>query len=319
MGRSRTCSVVIPVYNSEDSLQVLVEALGKVLPGLCQEYEVLLVNDGSRDRSWEIICQLSQCDPRVHGIKLMRNYGQHNALLCGIRSARYDIIVTMDDDLQHPPEEIGRLLDKLDEGYDVVYGSPRKMPHDFMRNLFSLYTKRVLSYVMGIKTVRDIGSFRAFRTGLRKAFATYQSPGVIIDALLAWGTTSFAVVYVDQAPRQAGRTNYNFGKLFHVAMQILTGFSTAPLRLASLIGFGFTIFGLVVLVYVIIVSFMAGSVPGFPFLASIIALFGGMQLFALGVFGEYLARIFDRSLEHPPYVIDVETAGEAKGELGNQG
>ena len=305
---------MVPVYNSEDSLPDLVAALDKVLPGLCTEYEVLLVNDGSRDRSWEIICQLSQSYPWVHGIKLMRNYGQHNALLCGIRSARYEFIVTMDDDLQHPPQAIGLLLDKLDEGYDVVYGSPKKMPHAFMRNLFSLYTKRVLSYVMGIHTVRDIGAFRAFRTGLRKAFTTYQSPGVIIDALLSWGTTSFAVVYVDQEPRREGKSNYNFAKLFRVAMQILTGFSTAPLRLASLIGFSFTVFGLGVLVYVIIISFMAGGVPGFPFLASIIALFGGMQLFALGIFGEYLARIFDRSLEHPPYVIDIETVGEAKHE-----
>jgi len=309
MSRSRTCSILIPIYNSEDSLQDLVEALEVHLPGLCTDYEVLLINDGSRDRSWEIIDQLSQRYPWVHGIKLMRNYGQHNALLCGIRAAHYEIIVTMDDDLQHPPKEIVKLLDKLDEGYDVVYGLPKKMPHDIIRNLFSLYTKRVLSYVMGIKTVRDIGSFRAFRTGLRKAFAAYQSPAVIIDVLLSWGTTSFTAVYVDQEPRHGGTSNYNFNKLFHIAMQILTGFSTAPLRLASLIGFSFTIFGLGVLIYVIIISFQEGSVPGFSFLASIISLFGGMQLFALGIFGEYLARIFDRSLEHPSYVIDIETVG----------
>ena len=315
MGKSRTCSIVVPIYNSEDNLQNLVEALENVLPGLCSEYEVLLVNDGSLDRSWEIIDQLSQQYPWVHGINLMRNYGQHNALLCGIRAANYEIIVTMDDDLQHPPKEIVKLLDKLDEGYDVVYGSPKKMPHDIMRNLFSLYTKRVLSYVMGIKTVRDIGSFRAFHTDLRKAFAAYRSPTVIIDALLSWGTTSFAVVYVDQDSRHRGTSNYDFNKLFQIAMQILTGFSTKPLRLASLIGFGFTLFGLGVLVYVIIISLKEGSVPGFPFLASLISLFGGMQLFALGIFGEYLARIFDRSLEHPSYVIDIETVGDKKRSL----
>jgi undecaprenyl-phosphate 4-deoxy-4-formamido-L-arabinose transferase len=307
MGRSRTCSIVIPIYNSEDSLQELVEDLALVLPDLCAEYEVLLINDGSLDRSWDIISQLSELYPWVFGIKLMRNYGQHNALLCGIRAAQYEIIVTMDDDLQHPPKEIVKLLDKLDEGYDVVYGSPKKMPHGILRNLFSLYTKRVLSYVMGIKTVRGIGSFRAFRTELRKAFAAYQSPTVIIDALLSWGTKNIAVVYVDQEPRHVGKSNYSFSRLFQIALQILTGFSTAPLRLASLIGFSFTIFGLGVLVYVITISVVEGSVPGFPFLASIIALFGGMQLFALGIFGEYLARIFNRSLDQPPYVIEIET------------
>ncbi len=310
MGRSRTCSIVIPIFNSEDSLNDLVEDLALFLPELCSEYEVLLINDGSQDRSWEIISQLSELYPWVHGIKLLRNYGQHNALLCGIRAAQYEIIVTMDDDLQHPPKEIVKLLDKLDEGYDVVYGSAKKMPHGVMRNLFSHYTKRVLSYVMGIKTVREIGSFRAFRTELRKAFANYQSPTVIVDALLSWGTTSFAVVYVDQEPRHGGTSNYNFNKLFHIAIQILTGFSTAPLRLTSLVGFSFTIFGLGVLVYVIFIYFREGSVPGFPFLASIISLFGGMQLFALGIFGEYLARIFDRSLDRPSYVIDVETVGD---------
>jgi glycosyltransferase involved in cell wall biosynthesis len=316
MSKSRTCSIVIPVYNSQSCLLELVDALAEVLPGICTDFEILLINDGSTDRSWEIICQLSQRYPWVHGIKLMRNYGQHNALLCGIRAAHYEIIVTMDDDLQHPPKEIVKLLDKLDEGYDVVYGSPKRMPHGIIRNLFSLYTKRVLSYVMGIKTVREIGAFRAFRTRLRKAFAGYQSPTIIIDALLSWGTNNIAVVYVDQEPRHVGTSNYSFTKLFRIAVQILTGFSTAPLRLASIIGFSFTIFGLGVLIYVITISLVEGSVPGFPFLASIIALFGGMQLFALGIFGEYLARIFNRSLDQPPYVIEIET--DQISEIGSE-
>ena len=116
----------------------------------------------------------------------MRNYGQHNALLCGIREARGDVIITMDDDLQHPPEEISKLLQKWMEGYDVVYGYPTKLPHSFWRNLFSRLTKKTLAFVMGIKSVNEISAFRAFSTDLRKAFSSYQSPNVIIDVLLSW-------------------------------------------------------------------------------------------------------------------------------------
>jgi undecaprenyl-phosphate 4-deoxy-4-formamido-L-arabinose transferase len=300
-------SIVVPVYNSESTLDELAARLSQVLPNLTPTYELVFVNDGSRDGSWDKICDLASQYPWIQGIKLMRNYGQHNAILCGVRAARYDVIVTMDDDLQHPPEEIPKLLEKLDEGYDVVYGSPSKLPHSLWRNLFSRFTKRALAFVMGIKTVRDIGPFRAFRSDLRRSFATFQNPSVLLDVLLSWGTTRFATVKVDEAPRQEGQSNYNFLKLFSLAMVVLTGYSTAPLRFTSLIGFLFTIFGLLVFFYVLGVYFIAGSVPGFPFLASIVALFSGMQLFALGIIGEYLARVFDRSMEKPAYVIGSVT------------
>jgi undecaprenyl-phosphate 4-deoxy-4-formamido-L-arabinose transferase len=300
---SHSLTVVIPVYNSQDSLLPLVARLGEVLKDLASRYEVVLVNDGSRDNSWSVIRNVVEKYSWVRGVNLMRNYGQHNAILCGIRVAQYEVIITMDDDLQHPPEEIYKLLDKLDEGYDVVYGSPVALPHSLWRNLFSRFTKRTLAYAMGIRTIRSIGPFRAFRTELRNAFANYQNPSVIVDVLLSWGTSSFATVTINEDTRQVGQSNYNFFKLFRVAMEILTGFSTIPLRLASLLGFIFTVFGMAVFIYVLVVFLSAGSVPGFPFLASIIALFSGAQLFALGIFGEYLARMFDRSMDRPRYVI----------------
>lgn len=300
-------SIVVPVYNGTDTLEPLVQRLAAVLPGLASEYELLLVNDGSPDASWELITSLSAAYPWVRGFDLMRNYGQHNALLAGIRLARGEVIVTIDDDLQHPPEEIHKLLDKLAEGYDVVYGTPTHLPHSWWRNLLSRFTKRALAYVMGLKTVRDIGSFRAFRSSLRKAFDNYQNPSVLVDVLLSWGTTNFATIPVEEDPRPVGDSNYNFFKLLKVGMEVLTGFSTIPLRLASLVGFFFTLFGFAVFIYVLIVFFALGSIPGFPFLASIISIFSGTQLFALGIFGEYLARIFDRSMERPPYVVGATT------------
>jgi len=304
-----TCSVVVPVYNSESTLQELAARLEIALKQLCYQYELILVNDGSHDQSWKVILQLTKEYSWITGINMMRNYGQHNALLCGVRAARYEITITMDDDLQHPPEEIKFLLEKLAEGYDVVYGVPKKLPHSFWRNLFSKITKRILALVMGIPNIRDIGSFRAFRTNLRKAFENYQSPNVILDVLLSWGTSHFATIPVDQAPRQMGHSNYNFSRLITHAILILTGYSTAPLRLASMVGFGFTVFGFIIFIYVVSTYFFSGSIPGFPFLASIIALFSGTQLFVIGIFGEYLARIFDRSMDRPAYVIS-ETVTE---------
>ncbi|MCC6146854.1 MAG: glycosyltransferase family 2 protein [Anaerolineaceae bacterium] len=308
-----TISVVIPIYNSAPVLKELVQRLQSVLGDISSAYEIILVNDGSRDESWSVIKNICTEFQEVKGIDLMRNYGQHNALLCGIRAARYDVIITMDDDLQHPPEEIPALVEKLAEGFDVVYGFPRKLPHSIWRNIFSRLTKRTLAMVMGIKTVREISAFRAFRKDLRKAFDHYSSPGVIIDALLSWGTTNFTSIPVDEKPREQGTSNYNFLKLASQGLLVLTGFSTIPLRFASWFGFFIMLVGFFIFAYVVIIYFALGSIPGFPFLASIISIFSGAQLFSLGIFGEYLARIFDRSIERPTYKIS-RTVNQASTE-----
>jgi undecaprenyl-phosphate 4-deoxy-4-formamido-L-arabinose transferase len=300
-------SVVVPVYRGEKLIEPLVARLNKSLPAFAKKYEVILVNDGSPDGSWDVIEQLTKQYKWVRGIRLMRNYGQHNATLCGVRLARYEVIITMDQDLQHPPEEIPVLLAELEQGYDVVYGAPKKLPQGFIRNLLTANIKNMLANIMGIHSVKNISAFRAFRTHLRSAFENFQSPTMIVDVLLSWGTTRFTSVQVDIA--EARTSNYNFAGLVKAAMLILIGFSTKPLRLASWIGFVMTLFGLGVFIYVVVIYFTAGSLPGFPFLSSIIALFSGAQLFALGIFGEYLARMFDRSMDRPTYIIH-QTAGK---------
>ncbi|HLO18697.1 MAG TPA: glycosyltransferase family 2 protein [Anaerolineales bacterium] len=294
-------SIVVPVYKGETLIEPLVVQLTKTLPAFTKKYEIILVNDGSPDNSWSLIQSLAREYKWVRGICLMRNYGQHNATLCGIRAARYEVVVTMDQDLQHPPEEIPLLLRKLEEGYDVVYGAPKKLPQGFIRNLLTANIKRILANTMGVPSVKNISAFRAFRTELREAFANFQGPTLILDVLLSWGSVRFTSIPVNIAPAQ--HSNYDFKSLVKVALLILTGYSTKPLRLASWIGFAMTIFGLGVFIYVLFTYFTAGSLPGFPFLASIIALFSGAQLFALGIFGEYLARMFDRSMDRPTYIV----------------
>jgi glycosyltransferase involved in cell wall biosynthesis len=297
-------SVVVPVYRSEAILPELVQRLESVLSRITSDYELVLVNDSSPDRSWDVICELAERHSWIHPINLMRNYGQHNALLCGTRAVQYDVIVTLDDDLQHPPEEISTLLAVLAQGFDVVYGTPEHEEHGLLRDLASLVTKMALQNVMGASIARQVSAFRAFRAEVTGAFSHYEGSFVSIDVLLTWGTNRFAAVRVAHAPRKQGTSGYSFRKLITHAMNMMTGFTTLPLQVASLVGFVFTFLGFCVLGYVIARYFTNGDpVPGFPFLASIVALFSGAQLFALGIIGEYLARMHFRSLQKPPYVI----------------
>ncbi len=299
-----TLSVVVPVYNSEQSLAELVGRLHPVLQATSAGYELLLVNDGSRDGSWREIEALAGQHDWVRGIDLMRNYGQHNALLAGIRAATKEVVVTIDDDLQNPPEEIPKLLQRLNPETDVVYGKPAQEQHGLWRDLASQVTKLALQSAMGADIARDVSAFRAFRRQVSAAFSTYQGPFVSIDVLLTWGTTRFAAVTVQHEERPYGQSAYTLRKLINHALNMLTGFSVLPLQLASLLGFSLTFFGLLVLIWVIgRLLIEGGSVPGFPFLASVITIFSGAQLFALGIIGEYLARMHFRIMDKPSYAI----------------
>lgn len=296
-------SIVVPVYNSEQSLPLLLARLDGI-KRLAHRFEVVLVNDGSRDGSHKVLEEEARNYRWMRVIHLMRNYGQHNALLCGIRSATGDVVVTLDDDLQNPPEEIPKLLAKLQDGYDMVYGFPEQESHGFLRDLASRITKISLQQAMGAETARRISSFRAFRLPLRKAFEDYRGAFVSIDVLLSWSTTKFAAVPVPNPPRVLGRSNYTVGKLIAHAMNMMTGFSTLPLRVASLVGFTIALSGFSLMALVVGRYFIKGaSVPGFTFLASVISIFAGTQLFALGIIGEYLGRMHFRLLDRPSYAI----------------
>ncbi|HZS07235.1 MAG TPA: glycosyltransferase family 2 protein [Blastocatellia bacterium] len=309
-------SVVVPVYNSAEILALLAERLDRVATANDWRLELILVNDCSRDHSWSVISDLADRYTWVRGINLMRNYGQHNALLCGIREANHDVIVTMDDDLQHPPEEIPRLLEELGRGFDVVYGTPQREQHGFWRDTASQTTKLVLQSAMGAEIARSVTSFRVFRASLRESFASYTGSYVFIDALLTWGTTRFSALPVRHDPREIGASNYNLRKLVLHALNMTTGFSVLPLQISSLIGFAFTILGFILLVYVAIRSLtQSPTLWGFYILAGMITIFAGAQLFALGIIGEYLARMHFRMMERPAYTIRQQVHSSAKVDL----
>lgn len=303
MNSKPNISIVIPVYNSEKSLVLLVERINSVLSIYANSYEILLVNDASSDSSWDIIKTLVTDDKHILAINLMRNFGQHNALLCGIRAANYEVIITMDDDLQNPPESIPTLVDELQKGYDVVYGAAIHDVHSgALRSISSWIIRKMLQGAVGANVANNLSSFRAFRTQIRNGFEDFQSSFISIDVLLTWSTRSFTVVKVEHAPRHYGNSTYTIKKLFIHSINLITGFSTWPLQLASLMGFTFTLFGILILVYVVVRNILQGSVPGFPFLASIVAIFSGAQLFAIGIIGEYMLRIYQKTMNKPAYL-----------------
>jgi len=297
-------SVIIPVFNSAPVLPELVARLGPVLSREAARFELVFVNDGSRDRSWETICRLSAQHSWVRGIDLMRNYGQHNALLCGVRAASGELIVTMDDDLQHRPEDIPALLAALSSDLDVVYGTPALEQHGVARNAASRITKIALQSTMGANPARLVSAFRVFRAGLRATFAEARNPGLPLDVMLTWATTRFGACVVQSEPRRAGESGYTVRRLILHALNMITGYSVLPLRLASALALLFMLFGFAVLAFVVLRTLIQGvAVPGFAMISSLIAILSGVQLFSLGILGEYLARIHVRMMDSPPYAI----------------
>ena len=311
-------SVVVPVYNGAGTLHELVARLRSTLAPLTEAFELLLVNDGSKDNSWGVIEELADRDAAVFGINLMHNYGQHNALLAGILRSSGDIIVTMDDDLQHPPEELPKLFEAIRQGHDVAYGKPVRREHRLWRNLSSRIIKRSLRIALGADMAEKSSAFRAFRGELKQGFVRFSDAQVSIDVLLSWTADRVACVPVEHHPRKQGESGYGFRKLLRLTLSMVTGYSTLPLRLASGLGLLSAGFGLSLFAYVVVKRLLQEAyVPGFTFLAASIALFAGLQLFTMGVIGEYLARVHFRTMGKPAFVVRSEIGKKSEKRKSN--
>jgi undecaprenyl-phosphate 4-deoxy-4-formamido-L-arabinose transferase len=298
-------SVIIPCYRSAKTLPILVARLVSVLHENASQYEVLLVVDGSPDDTWEVAAGLAYQNDSVGAIRLSRNYGQHNALMAGIRQANFDILVTMDDDLQHPPEEIPALLEALEDGeVDLVYGVPYEEEHGFFRSLASRSVKAGMSVVLGVRHARIISSFRAFRTRLHDGFERLSGPYASLDISLSWVTTRVGAVTVQMSERRNGKSNYTVLLLVRHAINMVLGCSATPLRMASYVG-SLTGFVGLFLGGVVIWHFIVGNttVAGFTTIASMVCFFSSVQLISIGIVGEYIGRIHGVGMGRPPYVI----------------
>lgn len=305
-------TVVIPCYRSRDTLPELLTQLDSALADLTSARrinasEVLLVVDGSPDDTELVARAEARNRPDVQVIALRRNFGQHNALVAGIRAARYEFVITMDDDLQHPPAEIGKLIDAIHESdADLVYAVPEKEEHGPFRSTSSRLVKRGLA-LAGVTNAEIVGAFRIFRTDLRDGFLASDDSQVNLDVLLSWTTNRVAKAAVHMKQRETGTSGYSFRKLVTHTLNMVTGYGTVPLRATTWLGFIVGVFGLGLLVWVLL-QYMLGrtDVPGFTTLAAVISLFSGAQLIALGMIGEYVGRQHFRSMRRPMYVLRPE-------------
>lgn len=302
-------SIVIPCYRSAPVLAGLVERTDTTMSaliknGLLEDWELILVIDGSPDNTASVAVDIVKTHPRVRVLELRRNFGQHNALVAGIRDANFDTIVTIDDDLQHPPEEIPKLLAVLrDPAIDLVYAIPEDEEHGAIRSSASRLVKASLA-LTGVANAQWVGAFRAFRTDLRDGFGSVNDSQLNLDVLLSWSTSAVSPVGVTMNRREQGRSSYSFAKLVSHAMNMVTGYGIVPLKLATWLGFACGVLG-VVLLLVVLVRYMLGetTVAGFTTTVALISLFSGAQMVSIGIIGEYLGRQHFRSMQKPTYLV----------------
>lgn len=297
-------SVVVPVYNSAGTLRSLLERLTNTIDEITRSYEIVLVDDGSRDDSWAIIqsLRLKYVDHLVT-IQLMRNYGQHNTLMCGLGVARGEYVVTMDDDLQNPPEEIPKLLAHIKlHNLDLVYGCPSNRNHAAWRNLGSTIVWHFYRTVFRNPVAPT--PFRIMRHQLAQSVMFYDLNFTYLDGLLAWCTNRIAGVEIAHHPRAQGSSGYSLGKLLGLTLNLYTNFSLIPLQIVSGLGFVTAASGLLVGIYYLL-KFLASNimVPGYASTIIAILILGGVQLLALGVIGEYLGRLHLNVNRKPQYVV----------------
>ena len=302
-------SVVIPVFNSEGTVHAVVDEVRSVVEACAEHFEVILVDDGSADGSWKEAQRLAEVLPEVRAIRLARNFGEQNAVLCGIRAARFDVVVTIDDDLQQPPSEIPALLGALTDDVDLVYGVADRYGHRARRRATTAIAKAALEWVFRIPRATDTTSFRAFRTDLRRSFEGSPGPMFTVDGLLAPSTTRVATVRVSHVARGSGRSTYTFPKLVSHWINMITSSSPAPLLFASVLG---VLCGAAAVIgagwAVVDAAAGDGSSTAELALASVAAGLCGAMFLAMGILGQYAARILMQLSGRPPYVVD-ERAG----------
>lgn len=299
-------SVVVPVFNEEESLPELLARLSSALQTLTRSYEVLLVNDGSRDGSLAILREAAAQDPRLTVIDFNRNYGQHAAIFAGFEAAQGEIIVTLDADLQNPPEEIGKLVAKMEDGFDVVGSVRIKRQDPFFRRLASRLVNRVTSMATGVQ-LSDYGCMlRAYRRAVVKTLCQSKEISTFIPVLADMFAGRVTEVPVAHAERLKGQSKYSLWKLVRLQFDLMTSFSLWPLRSTMAIGVMTAMASMVVAVVLIAGRLIEGpnwAVSGVFTLFAVLFFFVGVLFFALGLLGEYVGRIYMEVRHRPRYVI----------------
>jgi dolichol-phosphate mannosyltransferase len=307
-------SVVIPCYNEEAVLPFLFGRMHDVLGALKCPYEIIFVDDGSRDRTREILLTQSQQDLRVRVVALSRNFGHQGALTAGLDHARGEVVLIMDADLQDPPELLPKMLEKWREGFDVVYGQrSARVGESWFKRSCAFIFYRIFERIIGIKVPRDTGDFRLLDQRAARGLAELREPHRFVRGLVAWVGFRQTPVMYERPNREHGETKYPFKKSLFLAIDAITSFSYAPLRMATYLGVAISGFAFVYIAVVLILKVLIWwgveieETPGYTSLMACVLLLGGVQLIFLGLIGEYVGRIFEQGQDRPLYLLDEVT------------
>ena len=288
-------SVIIPVYNSENLIETTVDSTQKFFESHHLRYEIILVNDGSKDESWSKIQELARTNQNVISINLLKNYGQHTAVLCGLNYANGDYMITMDDDMQNPPEEIIHLINKICEGYDAVFGKFRQKKHNFIRRMGS----KVIGY-LNYKIFHKphditLTNFRIIKKEVVKRMVEYKTNFPYIPGLVLLFSSQIANVNVEHKERPVGKSNYTVAKIIKLTSRLLFNYSSYPLRLLSVMGIIISIASFMLgFSFIIRKLFWGVKTPGWTTLVVLLSFFNGFTILLLGLLGEYVSRILNQ-------------------------
>lgn len=298
-------SFVIPCYRSEETIGMVIDEIRRTMPALPQyDYEIVLVNDCSPDDTFSVISRFAREDERICAVDLTRNFGQHGALMAGFHNCKGDIIVCLDDDGQTPADEVGKLLAKLEEGYDVVYASYEHKQHSRFRNFGTALNNKMTEIMLGKPKELSIPSYLAAKRFVIDEMLNYRHCFPYVDGLVLRTTKKICNVPVDHRQRQVGESGYTLSKLINLWMNGFTSFSVKPLRIASYAGMFTAIAGFIYAVIIVIKHFVDSSVPaGWSSTMALQLVLGGAILMVLGLIGEYIGRIYMCINASPQFVV----------------
>ena len=305
--KKKLVTILVPAYNEQEVLHLLYDRLEKLMnENTNYDFEVLLVNDGSKDKTFEIMQELREKDKRFCYLNLSRNFGKDTAMIAGLDYCKGDAVVIIDADLQDPPELIPEMIKYWEEGYDDVYAKRRSREGEtWLKKFTSKMYYRVLQGFTRIEIQKDTGDFRLLDRRCVEALKSMRENQRYTKGLFSIIGYNKKEILYDRDPRAAGQTKWNYGKLIDLSIDGITSFTTSPLRWAALIGCGVSVIGFIYMIYIIIKTIVTGvDVPGYASLMVVILFLGGIQLIFLGIIGEYLGRTFNESKHRPLYFIE---------------
>lgn len=303
----KTISILIPAYNEEEVLGHLYKRLQELAENVAEyEFEFLFVNDGSRDKTLEILRELAQKDHRIAYVNLSRNFGKETAMIAGLDHVTGDATVIIDADLQDPPELIPQMISFWEEGYDDVYAKRRsRAGESWFKKKTSTWFYSVLQRSTSIQIQRDTGDFRLMSRRFVDALKEFRESERYTKGMYSWVGLRKKEILYDRDPRAAGTTKWNYLKLVNLAIDGITSFTTAPLRISSFLGIVVSLFAFIYIIYLVLRTLLFGTdLAGYPSMMAVILFLGGVQLLSLGIIGEYIGRIFNETKQRPLYLID---------------